>query len=365
MALVSIITPSFNQAAFLEQTIQSVLLQDGIEIEYCVVDGASTDGSVEIIQRYSDKLAWWVSERDQGQAEAINKGFRRARGEIVAWLNSDDLYLPSAVQQAASALKANPSLGMVYGDAITIDTLGRPLNKLSFGEWQLSDLMAFRMICQPAVFMRRAVLEQAGYLDLEYHYMLDHHLWIRMARLAPIQHIPYVLAAARQHAGAKNVSQAAGFSLETQRTLEWMLGPAASALAGSGSTPLTPAPSPTALSSADELASILNKNRRNILSGAYRLQARYYLDGDQPAQSLKYYARAFWYNPSYALKHWHRMVYALISLAGAKKAADQILRPASARRKLKSVSWDWLDDSIQLSNTGRNQKKDWPGLNLG
>jgi glycosyltransferase involved in cell wall biosynthesis len=348
MPLVSVITPSYNQAAFLEQAMQSVLLQDGVEIEYCVVDGGSTDGSEEIIRRHSDRLAWWVSERDQGQADAINKGFRRARGEIVAWLNSDDLYLPSAVQKAASILQANPSLGMVYGDAITIDTMGRPLNKLSFGAWGLNDLMAFRMICQPAVFMRRAVLEQAGYLDLNYHYMLDHHLWIRMARLAPIQHVPHILAAARQHAEAKNVKQAADFSLETQRILEWMFERSAQPHPGGSS------------SSDDKFAASLRYTRRVILGGAYRLQARYCLDGDQPAKALKYYARAFWYSPSYAIKHWHRMVYALLSLVGAKKAADHYLRPASAQRKLKSVPLEWLGNAANQA-----QVADWPGLNLG
>ncbi len=345
MTLVSIITPSYNQAAFLEQTIQSVLLQDckeSIEIEYGVVDGASTDGSVDIIQRYATplvgyarSLSWWVSEADRGQADAINKGFRRSRGEIVAWLNSDDLFLPGAVQKAVTTLRANPELGMVYGDAMTMDGDGRPLSKLTFGspgyEWGLRELMGFRIICQPAVFMRRAVLEsvaeQSDYLDPDYHFMLDHHLWLRMAQRAPIRHIPHILAAARQHAGAKNVKQSTGFSRETQRILEWMY-------------------------TNPGLAEILSANRRYILGGASRLQARYYLDGDLPAKALRYYARAIWFSPGYALKHWHRMLYALFCLVGAKKLADRNLRPASAQRKRQS-----LPAELQAL-------KSWPGLNL-
>ncbi len=163
--LVTIVTPSYNQVAFLENTIRSVLAQDYTALEYMIVDGGSTDGSVEIIQRYSDRLAWWVSERDSGQAEAINKGLRRAKGEFVAWLNSDDLYLPGAIQQAVAAFQANLGLGLVFGDAITIDAQGKPLNRLSFGDWDLLDLVSFRIICQPAVFMRRAVLERSGYLE--------------------------------------------------------------------------------------------------------------------------------------------------------------------------------------------------------
>jgi glycosyltransferase involved in cell wall biosynthesis len=153
--LVSIVTPSYNQAAYLEATINSVLAQDFAPLEYLIVDGASQDGSPQIIQRHTGRLAWWISEADRGQAEAINKGFQHAKGEIVAWLNSDDVYLPGAIQSAVNALQANPQAGMVYGDAITIDPAGRPLNRLAFGDWGLFDLMNFRVVCQPAVFMRR------------------------------------------------------------------------------------------------------------------------------------------------------------------------------------------------------------------
>ncbi len=105
---VSIITPSYNQARFIEQTIQSVLSQDYPNLEYLIVDGGSSDGSLEIIRRYSSQLAWWVSEPDHGQTDAINKGFAHAHGEIFAWLNSDDTYLPGAVTHAVAALQAHP-----------------------------------------------------------------------------------------------------------------------------------------------------------------------------------------------------------------------------------------------------------------
>ncbi|MEW5828710.1 MAG: glycosyltransferase family 2 protein, partial [Chloroflexota bacterium] len=196
LPLVSIVTPSFNQAPYLEQTIRSVLGQDYPHIEYLVVDGGSTDGSVGIIGRYADKLAWSVSEKDSGQADAINKGLRHARGEIVAWLNSDDVYQPGAVARAVAAFERNPDAGLVYGDLLSIDSDGQPFNLQTFKPYTLTDLMAFDIIGQPSVFMRREVLEQAGELDPSYHFLLDHHLWIRMASLAPMVYVPETLAAA-------------------------------------------------------------------------------------------------------------------------------------------------------------------------
>jgi hypothetical protein len=301
MTLVSIITPSFNQAEFLEATLQSVLSQEYQPIEYLVVDGGSTDGSLEIIQKHSNRLAWWVSERDAGQADAINKGLNRAQGEIVAWLNSDDLYLPGAAAQAAAALLANPKVGMVFGDAVTIDPAGEQIKTLRFDNWGLADLMGFRIICQPAVFMRRSVLEQAGYLDTSYHFMLDHQLWVRMAARAPIQHVAATWAAARHHAGAKNVAQAAGFGQEAFRILEWM-------------------------QSQPDLAPIMAARRRRITAGAYRLDARYLLDGGLPGPALKSYLHALRLSPRFALQHWRRMAYAVAALVGGKRVSDRLDR---------------------------------------
>lgn len=296
MPLVSIVTPSYNQAAFLESTLQSVLWQEGVDLELLVVDGGSTDGSLEIIRRYADRLAWWVSEPDSGQAEAINKGLRRAKGEIVAWLNSDDLYLPGAVAQAAAELEDHPEAGLVFGDALTIDAQGCPLNRLAFGDWGLEELSSFRIICQPAVFMRRSALDAAGLLDLSYHFLLDHHLWLRIASQAPVVHVSAIWAAARHHPGAKNVAQAAGFGQEAFRILEWM-------------------------QASPRLGPEVAARRRQVLAGAHRLNARYLLEGDKPGPALKAYAQALRYNPPFALRHAHRMLYALASLAGLKLPA--------------------------------------------
>lgn len=307
MTLVSIITPSYNQVKFLEQTIRSVLSQDYEPIEYMIVDGGSTDGSLQIIQGYADQLAWWVSESDAGQADAINKGFSRARGEIVAWINSDDLYLPGAVKQATTALQDYPDVGMVYGDAITVDAQGNKINDLVFQDWGFFDLICYRIICQPAVFMRRSILERAGYLDLNYHYMLDHQLWLRLAQLAPIMHISSTWAAARHHSDAKNVDQAPGFGEETLRLLQWM-------------------------EDRPEFAAQVASNRKKVEAGAYRLNGRYLLDGDLPGSALKSYGRALVRDPLFTLRHWHRMIYAILSLLGGKSLAGWYYR---IRRRLR------------------------------
>lgn len=257
-SLITIVTPSFNQAAYLEQTIQSVIHQPGLgelfDLEYIIIDGNSTDGSQEIIQRYQSHLAWWVSEKDRGQAEAINKGLRRAKGQIVAWLNSDDLYLPGAVAEAVRVFARDPSLGMIFGDALAIDEQGGIIHRWSFGNWGLREFLRFRIICQPAVFLRRSIFEEVGYLDESYHYMLDHQLWIRVAAHSRVQHISSVWAAARQHSQAKNVLLATRFSEEIQRLYEWAL-------------------------TQPYLAPKIAADQWKVLGGMYRLRARYALDG--------------------------------------------------------------------------------------
>jgi glycosyltransferase involved in cell wall biosynthesis len=298
---VSIVTPSYNQAQYLEATIQSVLAQAYPNLEYMVVDGGSTDGSLEIIQRYADQLAWWVSEPDRGQAEAINKGLKRAKGEVIAWLNSDDVYMPGAIEAAVNALDANPAAGLVYGDLRSIDAQGKQFNTITYQQYTLADLLAFRIIGQPSVFMRRSVLEQTDYLPLDYHFLLDHHLWIQLAALAEMKYIPQAWAAARHHPTAKNVAQASGFGEEAYRILAWA-------------------------ETRPELAGIIQQNPKRIWGGAHRLNARYLLEGDAAWKSLKAYGKAFTRDPSYTLKHWHRILFAVLSLFGLGKLRKLVQR---------------------------------------
>ena len=205
--LVSVITPSFNQAAYIEETILSVLNQDYPQVEYIIVDGGSTDGSREIIERYADRLAWWVSERDRGQTDAINKGFAHAKGEILAWLNSDDTYLPGAIAEAAAFLEANPQAGMVYGDANLVDQQGTLLGKFPARQTDYRRLRrGYVHIPQQAAFFRASLWRQVGPLDPSFYFAMDYDLWVRLARLAPLCYHPRTWANFRLHSAGKSVA---------------------------------------------------------------------------------------------------------------------------------------------------------------
>lgn len=204
--LVSIITPSFNQAAFLEETMLSVLSQDYPNLEYLVVDGGSQDGSLEIIQKHAHRLAWWVSEKDQGQTDAINKGFAHAKGEILAWLNSDDTYLPGAISQAVAFLQKYPKVGLVYGDANLIDQQSRIIGKFPARQTDYQRLrQGYVHIPQQAAFFRADLWRKVGPLDPSFYFAMDYDLWVRIARLAPILYTPQLWANFRLHDSGKSV----------------------------------------------------------------------------------------------------------------------------------------------------------------
>ena len=288
---VSIVTPSFNQAAFLEETIQSVLGQDYPDLEYMVIDGGSTDGSLEIIEKYAERLAYWVSEKDNGQADAINKGLARTSGEIVAWLNSDDTYLPGAIQAAVAALQACPECGLVYGDVLAVDGQGKPQNLIRYGDWGLDGLLQFRIIGQPAVFMRRSILAQAGELDTRFDYLLDHHLWLRIAKLAPIQYVPQTWATARFHEASKNVALAERFCTDADAVLAWV-------------------------QSQPELAQRYARLGKQAQAGLALFKAYYLSTGQLAWPALREYGRAFLAVPGMALREWRRILWTMATLLG-------------------------------------------------
>ena len=207
LPLVSIVTPSFNQAQFIEATISSVLAQDYPRIEYIVADGGSTDGTLEILRRYSDRLAWF-SEPDRGQSHAINKGFSRARGQILAWLNSDDTYLPQAVSTAVNHLATHPDCAMVYGEGYRIDEAGRVTGRFPatrpFDLWQLVYVSDF--ILQQTVFFRRDAVEAVGGLDESLNWGMDWDLFIRIGKRFQVDYLPQYMGNLREYRTAKTAS---------------------------------------------------------------------------------------------------------------------------------------------------------------
>lgn len=306
MNLVSIITPSYNQSLYLEQTMLSVLEQDYPRVEYIVIDGASTDDSVDIIKKYAGRLAYWASEKDSGQANAINKGFAHATGDIFAWLNSDDYYLPGTVRAAVRILDENPHVVLVYGNVLAVDEHGQTFNVLNYKQLSLEDLLCFQIIGQPAVFMRRAAFEQAGGVDPTLHFLLDHQLWIRIALQGLILHVSQTWAAARYHAQAKNRANAVEFGRDAFRILDWA-------------------------AQDKDLTAVLARVSRRARASAHRVDARYRLDGDQSAAALSAWVKALCLHPPTALARLNILVSAILNRLGLEALRDRIL----SRRKKK------------------------------
>ncbi len=215
LPVVSIVTPSFNQGRFIAETIDSVLSQDYPHAEYLVMDGGSTDETLDVLRRYGERLHW-ISEPDNGQTAAINKGWQLSHGEIVAWLNSDDTYLPGAVGQAVSFLLAHPHVAAVYGDCDYVDLEGRFLGPYPTRPYDYLELVrpAFNYIPQPATFIRRRALESVGYLDESLHYVMDLDYWLRLGTRYAIAYLPERLATLRLHQTAKSIQRAGDFPAE-------------------------------------------------------------------------------------------------------------------------------------------------------
>jgi len=212
---ISIITPSFNQGQFIEETIQSVLNQDYPNLEYIVIDGGSSDNTVEIIRKYSDFITYWISEKDHGQSDAINKGFRISTGEIVAWLNSDDYYCPGTIKKVIDFFKGNPDVAVVYGDFQIFYEKYPSRNRIVRpGKFNFKKLIKSDFIGQPAAFIRRDALFDVGLLDETLHNSLDYDLFLKLGLKYRFDYIPEILAVFRWHEASKSGSQEVKFAFE-------------------------------------------------------------------------------------------------------------------------------------------------------
>ncbi|MDQ6670161.1 MAG: glycosyltransferase [Chloroflexota bacterium] len=203
---ISIITPSYNQGRFIQRTIDSVISQGIPELEYVVVDGGSTDETIDILRSYSHQLQW-TSERDQGHSDAINRGIARTAGPVVGWLNSDDIYYPNALQTVLDFFRHHPEIDVVYGDANHIDENDAIIEQYPTEVWNLERLKDVCFISQPAAFLRRRVVNAYGPLDLSLRYCMDYDYWFRLGlRGARFAYLPKLLAATRLHDDAATLA---------------------------------------------------------------------------------------------------------------------------------------------------------------
>jgi glycosyltransferase involved in cell wall biosynthesis len=208
--MISVITPSYNQGKYIERTLLSVLSQKGADFEYIVMDGGSSDETPDILKKYKEKYQdklQWISERDTGQANAVNKGIAGSTGDILGWLNSDDIYYPGVLQRVSAFFDAHPGVDIVYGNADFIDETDRFLGHYPTGAWNADRLCDVCFLCQPAVFFRRRVIEKHGLLDENLMYCMDYEYWLRLARgKAYFVYSQHTLAGSRVYPETKTVA---------------------------------------------------------------------------------------------------------------------------------------------------------------
>jgi hypothetical protein len=211
---ISVVTPSLNQGRYLRQCIESVASQGYENLELLVIDAGSTDESLAVIREHQSKISYWVSEPDRGQSDAINKGFARATGELVAWLNADDYYLPGALERVAEAYAADPAAPFYFGDGLRVDEAGAtisnffPPDTLRFDRQAL--VLGLNYLLQPSTFINRRYLEQVGHLDVGLHYGMDSELWMRLSKVGEPRAIPSTLSATREYRTTKTASGSFG-----------------------------------------------------------------------------------------------------------------------------------------------------------
>ena len=220
---ISVITPSYNQGRFVDQTIESVLSQNIPALEYIVMDGGSSDETVKILKRYEGHLRW-VSEKDNGQADAINKGIKATKGEIIGYLNSDDIYYPGALAAVLAFFKKHPEVDVLYGDADHIDSNGTVIEPYYTEDWDYDRLKEVCFLCQPSVFFKRRLIKEAGLFDSSLRYCMDYEYWLRLGAITPFARLNKKLAGSRMYGENKTLGSRVSVHREMNDMLKMRLG---------------------------------------------------------------------------------------------------------------------------------------------
>lgn len=276
--VVSVVTPTCNQAAFLRDTIESVLSQDYLAIEYRVIDDGSTDSTREILAEYDGKIVW-ETQPNMGQTPTINKGWQKATGEILTWLNSDDTFLPGAVSWAVDYLQQHPDVGIVYGDTLFTNPDGSPIERSRppKGFEPGFDYEKFVLRCenpipQPSAFIRRSVIEQVGLLEPDYYYFMDWEFWLRAGMKHKVVYVPELLSTYRLHAESKTVAQSLRAAPELERMYRQFF-------------------------LRSDLTDEVRRLKDKAMAGMYFTSGGYYLKGGDQAAAAKAAVQAFKSNP--------------------------------------------------------------------
>ncbi len=220
---ISIVTPSFNQCEFLEETLLSLLNQDYSNLELIVIDGGSTDGSVDVIKKYDSQISFWVSEKDRGQSHAINKGFERCTGDIVAWLNSDDLYTQNTLKRVFEIFDSRPDLDFIHGDSNLFDKSGALSSRAFRPELYQAQLLGGMPSPQPSYFFRRQLLSKTGRLNEDLHFGMDYDFFLRMSLLGKGEYFKAVWSKYRIHSSSKTETAKVSFAEDWNRVFTGLI----------------------------------------------------------------------------------------------------------------------------------------------
>jgi len=300
-----------NQGRFIRFTIDSILNQTYENIEYWVIDGGSTDDTLDILRTYDDRVHW-LSEKDKGQSEAVNKGWQRAKGEILGWVNADDMLTPVAVENAVGCLTQNSGVGAVYGDAVYVDENDRPLQPYPSRVFDYEKLVIETedYIPQPSVFIRRAVTEHIGLLNETLHYVMDYDFWLRLGCTVPMQYIPVEMALLRLHTGAKTVQAMQHFAREFSQVFENLF-------------------------SNPELGEFLQRRKRDVMQVAYIHSASFCFWGGNTSQAVNYLKNAWREKPFPSQRtFWLLYLFSMFGRTGWRWAETLHGNPLRLRRGL-------------------------------